>query len=427
MRFLLVSYNDFDGVGQTVANLNKTLNELGHASKIILLSQSSNSDNIYIIKRSLIKRFFYYFYEFLKKRYSDLFSFGNSTIEFKSIEKHVNKSDVIIIYTLHKFLSLEMLSKIFSKKKIVYLRPLDMELATGGCHVNFIYENSKECKKYLTGCNNCPKLNNLNIFNFSNKIFNLKKHFMEKFKPSILLENKYTKKLYDNSPITKNAKNQVIYLPVRESRGNLIIKKEARKLFNLKQDEKILLFGTYNLDAPHKGGRMMSEILNLFVEYSNSKNKNLLKSNVVKLVTFGRKQGFKIEIPQVTWLHLGVIKGDRKLNSLYRSADAFISPASGCNAPSTIREATINEIPTIGFDNGEASEAIKNNINGFLIPEYDKKKFAIAIFETLFNKNFREDKKWMDLLKLRYNFKTEAEMIIDKAQNDCKNIKEKIN
>ena len=33
----------------------------------------------------------------------------------------------------------------------------------------------------------------------------------------------------------------------------------------------------------------------------------------------------------------------------------------------------------------------------------------------------------MDLLKLRYNFKTEAEMIIDKAQNDCKNIKEKIN
>ena len=98
---------------------------------------------------------------------------------------------------------------------------------------------------------------------------------MEKFKPSILLENKYTKKLYDNSPITKNAKNQVIYLPVRESRRNLIIKKEARKLFNLKQDEKILLFGTYNLDAPHKGGRMMSEILNLFVEYSNSKNKKL--------------------------------------------------------------------------------------------------------------------------------------------------------
>ena len=117
MRFLLVSYNDFDGVGQTVANLNKTLNESGHVSKIILLSQSSNSDNIYKIKRSLIKRFFYYFYEFLKKRYSDLFSFGNSTIEFKSIEKYVNKSDVIIIYTLHKFLSLEMLSKIFSKKK----------------------------------------------------------------------------------------------------------------------------------------------------------------------------------------------------------------------------------------------------------------------------------------------------------------------
>ncbi len=420
MKFVLVSYNDFDGVGQTVANLNKTLNELGHTSKIILLSQSSNSETIYKIKRSLTKRFFYYFFEFLKKRYSDLFSFGNSTIKYKSIEDQIDNSDIVIIYTLHKILSLHMLSKIFSKKKIVYLRPLDMELATGGCHVNFIYENSKECKKYLTGCNNCPKLNNLNIFNFSNKIFKLKKNFMDKFKPQILLENKYTKKLYDNSPITKNAKNKVIYLPVRESRRNLINKKEARKIFNLSLNEKILLFGTYNLDAPHKGGRMMSEILNLFVEHCNSKNKSLLKKNVVKLVTFGRKQSFKIKIPQVAWLHLGVIKGDVRLNSLYRSADAFISPASGCNAPSTIREATINEIPTIGFDNGEASEAIKNNINGFLIPEYDKKKFAVAIYDLLFNKNLKHNKEWNNFLFQRYNSKTEAQAIIDIAKKDLK-------
>ncbi len=52
-----------------------------------------------------------------------------------------------------------------------------MELATGGCHVNYIYENAKECNKYLTGCNRCPKLNNLNLFNISNKIFEKKKIF----------------------------------------------------------------------------------------------------------------------------------------------------------------------------------------------------------------------------------------------------------
>ena len=50
MKFLLVTYNDSDGVGQTVVNLNTTLNNLGHQSKIILLSQSVNSKNIFKIK-----------------------------------------------------------------------------------------------------------------------------------------------------------------------------------------------------------------------------------------------------------------------------------------------------------------------------------------------------------------------------------------
>jgi hypothetical protein len=59
-----------------------------------------------------------------------------------------------------------------------------------------------------------------------------------------------------------------------------------------------------------------------------------------------------------------------------------------------------------------------------LIPKYDNKKFATAIFDTLFNKNFLVDKNWNELLKLRYSSKTEAEMIINKASRDFKNEKE---
>tara|TARA_A100001015_G_scaffold27927_1_gene31025 strand:- start:2040 stop:3305 length:1266 start_codon:yes stop_codon:yes gene_type:complete len=418
MKFLLVTYNDSDGVGQTVVNLNNNLNSLGHQSKIILLSKSLKAKDIIKIERDKIKRLINFPLEFLKKRFFDLFSFGNSTVNLKKIEEYTSDSDIIIIFTLHKFLSLDMISKLFQKKKIIYFRPLDMELATGGCHVNYIYENAKECNKYLTGCNRCPKLNNLNLFNISNKIFEKKKDFFNKFKPTILLENKFTKSFYENSPVTKNAKNEVIYLPVRESRKNLIKKDNARKLFDFEINEKILLFGTYNLDAPHKGGRILDEILSLFVNYCNLKDLNLLKKNNIRIVTFGRKQGFKINTPQIFWSHLNEIKGDKSLNSLYRCADIFISPSTGCNAPSTIREASSNHIPVVAFNNGEASEAIKNNVNGHLISNYDKEKFAKAIFDILFNKNLYEDKKWQELLSLRYSSKTEAEMIIGKAQKD---------
>jgi hypothetical protein len=57
-----------------------------------------------------------------------------------------------------------------------------------------------------------------------------------------------------------------------------------------------------------------------------------------------------------------------------------------------------------------------------LISNYDKKKFAAAIFEILFNKNFQVEKKWNDLLKLRYSSKTEAGMIINKVSSDLRNI-----
>ena len=277
MKFLLVAYNDSDGVGQTAVNLNSTLNNLGYKSKLILLNKTVNLKDICKIKRSFTKRLFYYFFEFLKKRYSDLFSFGNSTVKFKDIEKHANEADIIIVYTLHKILTLNMLAKLYDQKKIIYFRPLDMELATGGCHVNFLYESGIECKKYISGCGKCPKLNKLNLFDLSSKIFKSKKEFIDKYKPTILLENKFTKKFYDNSPISKNGKNEVVYLSVRESRKQLIEKEKARDLFQLDYEEKILLFGTYNLDAPHKGGRIINEILNLFVNYCNKKNDNILK------------------------------------------------------------------------------------------------------------------------------------------------------
>tara|TARA_Y100000768_G_C23781194_1_gene588080 strand:- start:245 stop:823 length:579 start_codon:yes stop_codon:yes gene_type:complete len=191
-------------------------------------------------------------------------------------------------------------------------------------------------------------------------------------------------------------------------------------MFQLEEDEKVLLFGTYNFDAPHKGGRILNEILNLFVDYCNRKNSNILKKNKVKLVTFGRKQSFKLEVSQISWLHLNEIKSDIELNALYRSADVFLSPSTGCNAPSTIRESAVNNIPTIAFDNGEASEAIVNKVNGFLIPKFDKKKFAEAIFNTIFDQKLNDDKDWNSFLKLRYSSKTEAEMFINKALSDFK-------
>ena len=209
-----------------------------------------------------------------------------------------------------------------------------------------------------------------------------------------------------------------MHLAVRDSRKEIVEKNEARKLFEFNSNEKILLFGTYNLDAPHKGGRILGEILSLFADHCNRLNKSYLENNSIRLVTFGRKQNFNIKIKSIIWTHLEEISSDKKLNYLYRSADVFLSPSTGCNAPSTVRESAVNDLPVIAFNNGEASEAIIDNVNGSLIKEFDKQKFAEAIFKTLFEKKFEDKQNWTKSLKKRYDVKNEAELIVEKAMND---------
>jgi len=420
MKFLLVTYNDTDGVGQTVIGLNSTLNKLGHESKTILLHKSKkHDDSVILIKRSFIIRGIFFALEFLKNKLEALFSFGNSTVRYGDIKNYIDESDVIIIYTLHKIISLKMLEKIFNTKKIVYLRPLDMELATGGCHVNYL-DNGEECTKFQSGCDKCPELNLLNIFNISNKIFKKKKEIIEKYKPRILLENNFTKKIYETSPITKKAQNEIVYLTVNKNRTNLVKKRDGRKILKLGNNDKIILFGTFNLDAPHKGGRILEDILKRFISILRSKKTHKENSDKIKLITFGRKNSFNVNIPEIEWIHLKEIFDDQKLNLLYRSADVFASPSTGCNAPSTVREAIINKLPVVAFDQGEAQESVIDGANGYLVSCFDKEVFANSIFKVLFLNELIDKDNKHEMLKSRYDPFSEAKIIIEKSSEDLK-------
>lgn len=130
MKFLLLSNNDSDGVGQHVERLNTSLNNLGHQSYSLVLHKNSKKNNTIKIKRSILKRIFYYPINYLKKDFNKLFSFGFSGINLKSLNKYIIEADVILIYSFINFLSINNLEKILQSKKIIYFRPLDMELAS---------------------------------------------------------------------------------------------------------------------------------------------------------------------------------------------------------------------------------------------------------------------------------------------------------
>jgi glycosyltransferase involved in cell wall biosynthesis len=414
MKFLLLTNNDNDGIGQHAARLNDEFISLGHQSKTLVLHKTTKNKNIIKIERSILKRIFYFPLNFLKKQSDKLFSFGFAGIGFNVIKSYIHKADIIIIYSFFNALSIDDIEKLLNTKKIIYFRALDMELASGGCHVNFDYLGN-ECKKYEANCSTCPQLNFLNIFNLSKKIIFKKKKILEKYKPRVLVENTFTKNLYQKSFSCKNLNIQSIFLGINEKRSMFIKKHEARNKLKFNLTDKIILFGTFNLDAKHKGGEKIQNFLEIL-----SKKLNITEK--VKLVTFGRKQTFNINVKNIQWLHLGVIRDDNKLNLLYRAADLMLSPSTGCNGPHIVNEAISNNLPVIAFEQGVAIDAILNNINGFKIKCFDEELFAKKIYDSLFNIKFDFNNEKNKKIKKLFTSNSEAKEIIKISNNDLINL-----
>ena len=406
MKYLLIINNDTDGVGQPAINLCSNLIKKGHSSKIIALHKSSENPNVIKIKRSFFSRIFLYFLNFLKKDFNELFGFGFSTIGYKNIEKHVLEADIIIIFTLYKIISNKILKKILNTNKIVYFRPLDIELAAGGCHFN------KGCQKFKSSCNKCPKFIFPNLVNYPTKNLFEKKKIFEKYKPRVFVQNNYVGKIFKSSNIFKNLKTYPVFIGTNDKRNKFYSKKRARKLLKINQNEKIILFGAFDLSSEIKGGHLLVNALKIL---NKTISKDIKKR--IRLITIGEKNNFSLNLKKIHWTHFGVVTSNKKLNLLYRAADVLVCPSLYCFGPHIVTEALLNDLPVVGYNLGVAQDTVVNNVNGYLVPKYNNKIFASSIYKTLFLKK-KKQTKFVNKIKSFCSSDYEANTIINYSQKD---------
>jgi len=410
MKFLLITNNDADGVGQPAINLSNNLKKKGYNSKVLVLHKFTKSKDIEQIKRSLVLRIFLFILNFLKKDFSELFGFGYSTINYNSIAKHVDDADVIIIFTFYKILSNKMLDMILSKKKIVYFRPLDIEMAAGGCHFN------KECEKYKNDCDNCHKLNFFNISNITKRHLNEKKIIFERFKPKVFVQNNYVKNIFKKSNIFKNLNTHVLYIGANSNRNVFYTKQFSRETLGIDQNEKIILFGCFNLNSYIKGGHLLKESLRI-LKSKLIKNNQRSYLNKIRLITIGNLNNFNLDIPEIKWTHLGLVNSDKKLNLIYRASDVLVCPSLYCFGPHIVTEALLNDLPVVGFDLGVAQDSVINGVNGYLVPLYNSQIFAESIFKTLNKKKIINNDKII-LIKKYCSSEYETNSVIKFSKED---------
>jgi len=417
MKFLLIANNDTDGIGQPVVNLFNNLIKKGHKAKIIALHKFTKNKNIIKIKRSFLSRLYALLLDFLKKDFNDLFGFDHSTIEYKDIENYIEETDVIIIYTFHKMISNNILEKLFKSGKLVYLRPLDMEMITGGCHFN------QKCEKYRSDCSNCPKLRFNELITLPKENLITKRTIVRNFKPKIIVQNNYVKNLLKTSSIFNFSKTIKISVGVNASRSKFYLKKKARKILGIDIDEKIILFAIYNLSSYNKGGHVLKKSLKIFEDkFLNNKNYNKDLSNV-RLITLGNKNNFSLDLEKIKWSHKGFVSSDAQLNLYYRSADVLVSPSLYDFGPHVVNESVSNDLPVVSFEVGTARDVIVSGVNGFLVPCYDNSKFANSIQKIIFNKKDLKNNSLRKRIKSSRSAAYEAKSFIKMSYKDIKNKK----
>jgi len=299
---------------------------------------------------------------------SGIFSNSPTLNLIKLIEKY--KPDVIHLHNLHGYyLNIYLLVNFLKKKKIKTIWTLHDEfMYTGNCG------SAIPCNKWLTGCGNCPHLNEYPpsyLFDWTSFLLKKKKELISDFDnlvfvtPSAWLANRVKQSILASKKIEiiPNGIDCNLFSP------RSVV--ELKEKHNLKE-EKIVLAVAPDLFDGRKGGEFVLELA------------KQLSSEPIKFILIGSKENKIVEKGNL----IQIPKTDNQLElaKYYSLADTFIICSKSENFPTVCLESLACGTPIVGFDTGGTKETAPNDLGIFV--EYGNiEKLKSAILYMITNKD----------------------------------------
>ncbi|WP_020526903.1 glycosyltransferase [Flexithrix dorotheae] len=129
----------------------------------------------------------------------------------------------------------------------------------------------------------------------------------------------------------------------------------ARKILDLPQDKKIVLFVCESLSNQRKGFNYLKKAI-----------KKLSNEDVI-LCALGENDGLKNELKN--FFSLGLVRDERFIRIVYSAADVFVIPSIEDNLPNTVLESLACGTPVVGFNIGGIPDMVIPNENGLICDE----------------------------------------------------------
>ena len=245
---------------------------------------------------------------------------------------------------------------------------------TGGCHYD------EECGKFKSTCGACPVLGSNNTKDLSAKNWERKQAIFSKHSNLTIIglsqwlaNEAKASSLFRQTPVVNlpNLIDTKLFAPFD--------KHQARNLFNLPLDKKLVLFGAMSATTdPRKGFKELAQAL------------EQLNLDDIELVVFGSSppqtsQGFKQKAH-----YLGHLHDDISLRVLYCAVDVMVVPSLQENLSNAIMESSACGTPVVGFDIGGNSDLIEHQDTGYLAKPFDVSDLAAGIDWVLDAANYKD-------------------------------------
>lgn len=361
--------------GSAVFRNHSKMRELGIDSEIFCSSSQITDPYIHtisILRKNIFKiqnLIFEKFYSLILPKQATFSYGGYWGINF-SLGRLKNADIIVIHWTQGGFLSIRFLNKVFKLNKPIYVFCHDFNYITAGCHIPL------DCDKYISGCKNCPLIEQ-DRFNIFKRFYSYKKKvFQQHRNVKFVAPSSWMKDNISQSAIGRG--KDVIIVPSASDKKIFYIqdKKRSRDYFGLPANKRLILFGASNPNNKLKGIDFLIEAL--------QKMSNQLVD--VELVIFGKKENFCFDRKIDLKIHLlGKIYSEYEMAQLYSACDIYVSPSLSETFGQTILESIMCKTPVIAFNYSGVKDIIDHMVNGYLADYKDSNSIANGIMFLLEN------------------------------------------
>ena len=257
------------------------------------------------------------------------------------------------------FAKVEDLARI--RRKVVWRLP-DCWTFTGGC---FYFGN---CKHYLTGCGQCPKLGSDNPDDISHERWLRKREAWSQMDMTVVVPTLWMEKLVKESPLLRDKSVYSIPNGLDLTRHYPVDKQLARKALRIPIDKKVILFGAIFAFDARKGISCLIDALRLLEARH--------RDEYYFIVFGGGAADLRLGIPV---RFLGYLSDPYLLQLAYSAADVMVVPSLEEAFGQTATEAMACATPVISFLETGLASIVRHKRTGYLARFADCVDLAVGI------------------------------------------------